>query len=260
MFLLTKGDRGPRVKLLQKELKAHGFDPGPIDGDFGPLTLAAVIDFQARHSDARRIPLVVDGEVGALTWWAIQYDDGECSVSVGESGLIVEGTQFGKAVARAARMELNGGIREIPWGSNTGPGIREYLGVCYITGPAQWCQAFAWWCSIVGAKSSGRLATIAGFESRYRRPSASTCTTARWAKSAANALFFTARDVQTGRRTLRAGDMYYTALKWQVWRGHVGLVESYHAGYIKGIEGNSANQVRRRRHRLPTLAGFVRLT
>jgi peptidoglycan hydrolase-like protein with peptidoglycan-binding domain len=52
---------GPTVRKLQRALKARGFDPGPIDGDFGASTHAAVVSFQA----SRR--LVVDGEVGRTT-------------------------------------------------------------------------------------------------------------------------------------------------------------------------------------------------
>jgi|SRR5882672_2274288 len=49
------------VKAIQRTLKDAGFDPGPLDGDFGPATHAAVVSFQA----ARR--LVIDGEVGPTT-------------------------------------------------------------------------------------------------------------------------------------------------------------------------------------------------
>jgi peptidoglycan hydrolase-like protein with peptidoglycan-binding domain len=42
-------------------LAARGFDPGPIDGDFGYNTEAAVAAFQATKG------LVVDGQVGTQT-------------------------------------------------------------------------------------------------------------------------------------------------------------------------------------------------
>jgi len=53
--------RGPAVKKLQKALKGKGFDPGEIDGVFGPHTEAAVRAFQLQHK------LVPDGEAGKQT-------------------------------------------------------------------------------------------------------------------------------------------------------------------------------------------------
>lgn len=44
--LLKQGDRGSQVRTLQTRLELTGHDPGPIDGIFGPKTLAAVSDFQ----------------------------------------------------------------------------------------------------------------------------------------------------------------------------------------------------------------------
>jgi putative peptidoglycan binding protein len=52
---------GPVVKQIQTALKAAGFDPGPIDGQFGSMTSAAVKSYQL----AKR--LVPDGEVGPQT-------------------------------------------------------------------------------------------------------------------------------------------------------------------------------------------------
>jgi len=60
--LLAQGSLGPQVLLLQKELKTAGFAPGPLDGEFGPLTKAAVEKFQASRG------LVVNGIAGPRTW------------------------------------------------------------------------------------------------------------------------------------------------------------------------------------------------
>src|SRR5262249_51131616 len=52
---------GPVVKQIQKALKAAGFDPGAIDGQYGSMTAAAVKAYQL----AKR--LIPDGEVGPQT-------------------------------------------------------------------------------------------------------------------------------------------------------------------------------------------------
>ena len=53
--------RGTIVKQVQRALKEAGFNPGKIDGEYGPHTVASVYAFQkANH-------LVADGTVGPLT-------------------------------------------------------------------------------------------------------------------------------------------------------------------------------------------------
>jgi hypothetical protein len=58
---LRRGARGAAVATVQSLLGRHGI-PVAVDGDFGPLTDAAVRRFQASHG------LVADGIVGPLTW------------------------------------------------------------------------------------------------------------------------------------------------------------------------------------------------
>jgi spore coat assembly protein SafA len=59
---LRHGARGPAVAELQRQLIAAGFNPGPVDGQFGPRTEAAVRQFQAAQG------IKVDGWVGPQTW------------------------------------------------------------------------------------------------------------------------------------------------------------------------------------------------
>jgi peptidoglycan hydrolase-like protein with peptidoglycan-binding domain len=60
--ILRPGDRGPEVKELQRWLKAAGYDPGSIDGFYGPRTEAKVRSLQQAASG-----VAVDGKVGAGT-------------------------------------------------------------------------------------------------------------------------------------------------------------------------------------------------
>jgi peptidoglycan hydrolase-like protein with peptidoglycan-binding domain len=57
--------RGPMVAELQRQLRAAGFDPGPADGYFGPVTERAVLAFQ------RAAGITVDGKVGPQTLGAL---------------------------------------------------------------------------------------------------------------------------------------------------------------------------------------------
>jgi len=65
MPLLKAGETGPQVTALQQQLQQRGFDPGPIDGNFGPSTDAAVRAFQ------QSVGLLADGEAGANTLAAL---------------------------------------------------------------------------------------------------------------------------------------------------------------------------------------------
>jgi peptidoglycan hydrolase-like protein with peptidoglycan-binding domain len=66
---LELGSAGAVVSALQKALVTYGgagttTDPGPIDGDFGPHTDAAVRAYQSQRG------VTIDGIVGDETWWA----------------------------------------------------------------------------------------------------------------------------------------------------------------------------------------------
>jgi N-acetyl-anhydromuramyl-L-alanine amidase AmpD len=75
---LRSGASGWQVTRLQRLLRQHGLLPEPaqIDGDFGPVTEAAVRDFQELHG------LEVDGVVGPLTWAALVAADPVAAVSL----------------------------------------------------------------------------------------------------------------------------------------------------------------------------------
>lgn len=53
------------TRLVQIFAVMNGFNPGPIDGQYGPNTVAAVIQLQ------RLVGVVPDGQVGPITWGAL---------------------------------------------------------------------------------------------------------------------------------------------------------------------------------------------
>jgi peptidoglycan hydrolase-like protein with peptidoglycan-binding domain len=60
---LSNGSTGSEVSAMQQVLQNGGFYGGPIDGDFGPNTEAAVRAYQTQRG------VTVDGIVGDDTWW-----------------------------------------------------------------------------------------------------------------------------------------------------------------------------------------------
>ncbi len=58
---LGPGDFGDDVVALQQALERNGIDPGPIDGDYGPMTQEAVEEFQEWYA------LPVTGVAGPQT-------------------------------------------------------------------------------------------------------------------------------------------------------------------------------------------------
>lgn len=75
--LIKTGSEGEVVKAVQEFLKRIAPpDPGPVDGDFGPLTEAAVMNYQ---ESIHQIP---DGIIGDKTWWAPSGAAGACLASL----------------------------------------------------------------------------------------------------------------------------------------------------------------------------------
>lgn len=72
--LVRKTSKGNAVRLLQRILKGYGYppyDPGAVDGVFGPQTEDAVKAVQGESYDSEGNQLKVDGIVGRLTWCAL---------------------------------------------------------------------------------------------------------------------------------------------------------------------------------------------
>jgi peptidoglycan hydrolase-like protein with peptidoglycan-binding domain len=86
--ILQKGSTDSAVRDLQEALKALGFNPGPIDGQFGTATEAAVKAFQQQRG------IAADGVVGKVTWINIdEADQSEPQLKIGSTGLPVRRAQ-----------------------------------------------------------------------------------------------------------------------------------------------------------------------
>ena len=219
-MLVRSGSKGSAVVNVQKELKAAGIDPGPIDGDFGKKTRAAVLAYQRRHH------LTADGVVGAKTWSALTHDafkpGGPHRAPPGRPGPINTpsgrpGTKVQKLLAEA-RQHL--GFRE-------GVGNRNPFSKALGRPPEAWCADFVSYCA---RKAGLRINTAS-------------------AQGVASAI--QAQGGWKGRHNPQPGDA--VTFRWDGshgWADHVGLVERvFQRGgqtYIQTIEGNSGDSVRRK--------------
>jgi peptidoglycan hydrolase-like protein with peptidoglycan-binding domain len=121
--VLKKGSNDPAVGDLQDALKALGYDPGPVDGVFGPQTESAVRAFQ----QAREI--AADGAVGRVTW--INIDEADQSHPVlkeGATGLPVRRLQ-----SRMSAVGFDTGGVDGRFGAKTEAAVRKLQHDCKIS-------------------------------------------------------------------------------------------------------------------------------
>jgi hypothetical protein len=231
---------GPEVQQIQEQLRARGFDPGPIDGEFGAATARAVKDFQrAQH-------LEVDGVVGPETRTALlSAKSQEIVKQVGARRALSPGE---KALAEAA---THVGETESPPGSN-----RTQFGRWFGVDGVPWCNTFVSYCFFHGAG----VVIAKGYNGAGCYPNGCTYvpTTKTWLQTTGQWI---------GRADPQPGDIAIFN-----WNGgvpdHIGLVErSLGGGRFQTIEGNTAvgndsngGQVMRRERRIDQVDGFGRIT
>jgi peptidoglycan hydrolase-like protein with peptidoglycan-binding domain len=124
--LVAEGATGEDVRTIQFFLNAHGRNLG-VDGNFGPLTKAAVQAFQASKG------LATDGIVGDKTWPALVIE-----VSTGSQGAAVKALQSQVASRGATPLAIDG-----VFGSDTLASVQQFqtwvgLSVDGIVGPITW--------------------------------------------------------------------------------------------------------------------------
>jgi len=103
---LLLGDRGNQVRRLQILLQAALFNPGPIDGIFGPRTHSALINFQRSTGQ-----IEVTGVADLETWTAL---GAECFVNKGFIRYIVRPGETLTIIAARFNITVNDILRVNP--------------------------------------------------------------------------------------------------------------------------------------------------
>jgi hypothetical protein len=232
-FPLKKGNQGPEVRDLQGLLVKRGYSIS-IDGDFGNETYRAVRAFQSQNLDQHGQPLVVDGNVGPLTWWSLTNPK---PVIVTPSAvdftkmppLKMGGSPLGRAALKSAIGELNAGACEEN-GNNRGRWVKKYLAPAGLPEGNSWCASFVSWCYLQacgGNRSAMPFAYCPG----------------------ARALLQEFKDEGMGYPPNsgyepKPGDIVvWWREKLEGWLGHVGIVYHLKDGMLYTIEGNRSPRV-----------------
>lgn len=201
------------VALIVNQLAARGYRGAAAGYD---SQLAALVKlFQAQNVDAAGRPLLVDGEVGPMTWGALFGASPVASVPTGEGG---------RAMA-VAISQL--GVMEEPLGSNKGPEVDEYLKSTGVPPGNYWCMAFVYWC-FREAANGGATAF----------PKTAGCLDA-WNKVKAKVpqRLLHARDARANPDLVRPGLVFI--LDYGNGYGHTGFVKQSIGGALRTVEGNT---------------------
>jgi peptidoglycan hydrolase-like protein with peptidoglycan-binding domain len=118
---IQTGSHGPEVRALQRilaEMKLLDYEQ--IDGQFGPVTKAAVEDFQAGAG------LTVDGVVGPATWTALPPAPDTPLLHEGDHGGAVAALQHGLRTYGGAGAPTDPRAIDGDFGAHTEAAARAY--------------------------------------------------------------------------------------------------------------------------------------
>jgi peptidoglycan hydrolase-like protein with peptidoglycan-binding domain len=141
---LSYGSTGSAVSTMQQDLARAGFNPGGVDGNFGPNTQAALKRFQSAHG------LTQDGICGPQTWAALDgssFTSAPTQSTGGGTGTTLQEGSTGPAVTRLQSLLQDAGCSPGGIDGNFGPmtqaAVMQYqasrgLSVDGVVGPQTW--------------------------------------------------------------------------------------------------------------------------
>lgn len=223
--IVKRGERDEDlVRAVQHRLNEVGVGPIDEDGDFGSQTEGAVKLFQARFTDADDQPLIIDGEIGPLTWASLF---GTQTVPQTIEGA----TELATRVLQIARREI--GVLEQPLGTNRGPRVDEYIraaGLNPAAGSFAWCVCFIFFCYKEAAAALGRpnpMIRTAGVLDLWNKAGQQ------------GAPRVTNLKAKNNPSLVRPGQIFVIDTPPAGGGGHAGLVEQVIGGKLVTIEGNT---------------------
>jgi CHAP domain len=222
---LRSGNKGQDVLQLTADLVTLGLlaSPGSI---FNADVVNAVKKFQAQNLDPLGAPLVIDGEVGPLTKYAMDVVLGRRAPTASPATqptpvrVFSGGSKSGNAALQVAIAEMDRGAGE-QGGDNLGPDVEKYLNGLAPAG-SSWCAGFVSYCfansteGIPFKYSVGAQDILGQFKKKG------------WLYTA------------SVTNPPEPGDIivFTRATKQEPWLGHIGLVNNYADGIVTTIEGN----------------------
>ncbi|HLP49169.1 MAG TPA: peptidoglycan-binding protein [Candidatus Kapabacteria bacterium] len=235
MDISKKGLKGDEVRDLQRLLNQKGFNLD-VDGIFGYQTYNAVKAFQSANLDKHGRPLVVDGNVGLLTWWSLTNPRTAEAPQVIDYSLMpnvsFKGSDIGRKALQEAIKEMNDGAGEIG-GNNLGEYVAKYLEPAGFQPPRFWCAPFVSWCFLQA--SGGNKALMPFNYSIVARDIFNQFKQKGWV--------FQLND-GSGKIPEPGDIVCWWRINPKRWEGHIGFVHhSTNDGFLYTIEGNKSAKV-----------------
>lgn len=205
------------VKAIQTKLNERGFGIIRVNGLFDQNTESAVRQFQSQTRDSLGNPLVVDGQMGPISWAALFLDKKKAPEPESQTNALLA------KVLEIAASQI--GVMEIPPGSNRGPRVEQYLACAGCRPGDPWCASFVYWCFNEAAKSLN-----------MKNPLARTggCIT-HWLKTKGKKI--PAAEATQNPDSIRPGFVFI--MDHGRGKGHTGIVRRVANGYMHTIEGNT---------------------